>query len=373
MDTEKELMQNEKQMITTELLGLRAGLSMISQYTDEIVSEENKIEEKVQARKKKQYEEESKVAYLEKRLQEERGRSEQLKSKKEELERIWRDPLNIKIWGDYHYKFYEEYSWLDEKGANLAGWFSIVWYTFGAGLPIYLIICIVYACKTSKIKKMIVENATVEYNSAQGQLEQSQASIRNLEKQLKQARARVEESKATFETQMEEEVLPHRQKIQSIAEQAHVINQALQETYGTFLSEADWQNIDLIIHYIQTGRADNLKEALYQVDRQRQNDRIVDAIREAKEAICRHIESAFSRMGQALTLCFEKLDMRIQGLSAQMVETQKATLATSNAMLERLDTQIAATQANTALLEKANASSDELIHDLRYNQKYWVK
>ena len=165
MDTEKELMQNEKQMITTELLGLRAGLSMISQYTDEIVSEENKIEEKVQARKKKQYEEESKVAYLEKRLQEERGRSEQLKSKKEELERIWRDPLNIKIWGDYHYKFYEEYSWLDEKGANLVGWFSIVWYTFGAGLPIYLIICIVYACKTSKIKKMIVENATVEYVS----------------------------------------------------------------------------------------------------------------------------------------------------------------------------------------------------------------
>ena len=36
-------MENEKSMITTELLGIRTGLSMISKYTDEIKKEEEKI------------------------------------------------------------------------------------------------------------------------------------------------------------------------------------------------------------------------------------------------------------------------------------------------------------------------------------------
>ena len=55
---------------------------------------------------------------------------------------------------------------------------------------------------------------------------------------------------------------------------------ALITEFSSVLDPRDWANIDLIIFYYETGRADTLKEALQQVDRQRQNEALIKAIKE---------------------------------------------------------------------------------------------
>ncbi len=45
----------------------------------------------------------------------------------------------------------------------------------------------------------------------------------------------------------------------------------MMEEFNDFLDYRDWQNVDLIIFYIETRRAETLKEALYQVDRRNQD------------------------------------------------------------------------------------------------------
>ena len=39
----------------------------------------------------------------------------------------------------------------------------------------------------------------------------------------------------------------------------------------------------------------------------------------------------------------------------------------------KFNEQISEARLNGALLEKANRSSEELLNDLRYGQRYWVK
>ena len=161
--------------------------------------------------------------------------------------------------------------------------------------------------------------------------------------------------------------------IKLIAERSNSFVHAMRTTYVDVITESDWDNVDLIIHYFETGRADTLKEALQQVDRQKQTDQIVRAIKEASSSISRHIESAFSRMGQALALSFNRLDSSLKTISSQLEKNQRSSIDLNDRLLAKIDEHINITEMNAVLLEKANKTSSELLDDLRYNQRFWVK
>lgn len=158
---------------------------------------------------------------------------------------------------------------------------------------------------------------------------------------------------------------------------------ALEENYQTQITIADWANIDLLIFYLETGRADDLKEALQLVDRQRQTNQIVSAINQASAAICSSIRTGFSRLAGAIKeglsiisyqieKNYRKLDeinSNISTLSSvgNKIAFQQEKLITSTEKL------ISDTEISNSLLEKANRSSDELLNDLRYHQNTWLK
>lgn len=99
-------------------------------------------------------------------------------------------------------------------------------------------------------------------------------------------------------------------------EQAKSLYSVFAEKYSEILDERDWVNLDLIIFYLQTGRAENLKEALQQVDRQRQTDAIVGAINNAAKEICNTFRQESERTRQVIVACTSLIEQKLNTLIA---------------------------------------------------------
>lgn len=134
---------------------------------------------------------------------------------------------------------------------------------------------------------------------------------------------------------------------------------ALAQQFAPVLNIADWKNTDLIIFYMQTGRADTMKEALQQADRQRQTDSIINEVRNATRAIVSEINSGFAALGQAMVSCFSVL-------SSQMSSTHARTMNAMGQIQSQNAELISQAKLNNALQAKANVTSDKLCNDLSY-------
>lgn len=88
----------------------------------------------------------------------------------------------------------------------------------------------------------------------------------------------------------------------------------LKEKYSPVLNPLDWENLDLVIYYFETGRADTVRDALIQVDRQRQTDQIVSAINEASERIHRTIISGFQSLEATVVKCASILSSQLSAI-----------------------------------------------------------
>lgn len=132
-----------------------------------------------------------------------------------------------------------------------------------------------------------------------------------------------------------------------IGREVEIIDHTLVSTFGTILDKRDWENLDLIIYYYETGRADSVKEALQLVDKEKRNDALIEAIGIATNEICRSIHS----LGKVIIQGFSSL-------SAQL-EAQRAQIA--GAMSDILTQQT----LNNALLAKANVSSKQMVEQMK--------
>lgn len=132
----------------------------------------------------------------------------------------------------------------------------------------------------------------------------------------------------------------------------NMLYRLLQKEFSPLLDERDWQHLDLIIFYFETGRADSMKEALSMVDRELQTNRIVEAIDMAAREICSSIERQTEVLQRTMVACCAHLSEQLSS-----IETQ---LAVQNAQLSGL---LDAAHMNNALLRHANDSSKQLYED----------
>lgn len=168
--------------------------------------------------------------------------------------------------------------------------------------------------------------------------------------------------------------------------------QTLVELYADLLDTRDWKNVDLVIYYLETGRAESIKEALLLVDKERQNERIVQAVGTATQAIAQRLDDGFGNLQTQLNYSFhmlgEGLVQATQHLSAQIGQTayavQSLTQAQSEGMHsllsgvqslsgtvgERLDKLSSQGEMQQALLSKANTSGEKLMEDVRKIRSY---
>ncbi|MDE6605215.1 MAG: hypothetical protein K2K85_04245 [Clostridia bacterium] len=136
------------------------------------------------------------------------------------------------------------------------------------------------------------------------------------------------------------------------------VYESLQKTFNKLLDERDWQYLDLIIFYIETGRAESIKEALQLLEREIQTKRIIGAIQEATECICSTIESAAARISAQLGVISNQLS---QIASQQQVQIAQNAEIISQAKLQN------------ALIAKSNVTSEQLMNDVEFIKTYGVE
>ncbi|MBQ8688960.1 MAG: hypothetical protein IJ515_01185 [Clostridia bacterium] len=156
-------------------------------------------------------------------------------------------------------------------------------------------------------------------------------------------------------------------KIKAYASHGKLVYTALRNAYNSTLIEQDWENLDLIIFYFITGRAETMKEALQLVDRERQTQRIIESVRFASREICNSIKNAFAELGSILEASFNMINDRLDSIedSVGSIRAGISSLNESNRIL------ISKTEMNTALVAKAQRTSDELAKDLKYLRDNW--
>lgn len=134
----------------------------------------------------------------------------------------------------------------------------------------------------------------------------------------------------------------------------------------------DWGNVDLLILYFETGRADDMKEALQLVDRQRQTDQITEALRFASNQICRNVERSIQSLGQAIALSFQTLSNQLsqqhRTLARKIEEHSKDLKLSLQQQKEALEhsaaIQVSTQQMNEALFKKISVSSSVLAEQM---------
>lgn len=160
------------------------------------------------------------------------------------------------------------------------------------------------------------------------------------------------------------------------------VKQAMLEESKGVISEFDWQNLDLLIFYLETGRADSLMDALQQVDRQRQTNQIVYSIQEASYHISSAIRVGFDRLANLMSSCFSNLERQIQSVRSSIASLEKTVKVGNQDMSSRInslsgtimretDRLVSAQEINNALMKRSNDNSEKLVSLLKENEKYW--
>ena len=145
-----------------------------------------------------------------------------------------------------------------------------------------------------------------------------------------------------------------------------VLSSALYEQFTKLLDERDWGNLDLIIYYFETGRAESKKEALQLVDEERRKNEIVSAVNDAGRNIAQSINTGFSRLQNALMRSFNELTRQVGKMSENIASLCSAAERQSEIMDKRLGELNSAIEYGNALREKANVSSAQLVDDMKY-------
>lgn len=148
-------------------------------------------------------------------------------------------------------------------------------------------------------------------------------------------------------------------KIQPIQNASNSIYKTLVQKYGSFLDPRDWQYLDLIIYYMETNRALDLRDALLQLDRERQTQQIVNAVQEATYMICKTIQTEMSSLRSTIRSGFSSLQNSINNGFAQLQ-------AIGNAQLAVAMQQLSETQLSNSLIQKSNVTSEQLMNDVHY-------
>ena len=136
----------------------------------------------------------------------------------------------------------------------------------------------------------------------------------------------------------------------------------LKQDYASIVSESDWENLDLIIYYFETGRATTVKEALFLVDRQKQTEAIVKAIENAGNQIAQTIATATVALMQTIKVACTEICNNIKVVSGHLATISAGISSIAGGVSSLVD----AAELQNALLSQANRSSADIAADVAY-------
>lgn len=228
---------------------------------------------------------------------------------------------------------------------------------------------IFYKISNSKEKIKNLEKEYSESSKRQGDYERELRAQEGFLSQIKgiektECRIKVVEEKLVLERK---ELLVAEKKYNDALPHLHLANsvyEALKNEYVPILDVRDWENLDLVIYYLETGRADNIKEALQQVDRHEHEQ----SMEKAMSQINNTLVSGFSEMNNTIIKCASIISTQLQNISLEQRRINENISSLTGSVIN-----VAAFSANTlkqALKEKSNVSSKQLMDDVHQMRIY---
>ena len=150
----------------------------------------------------------------------------------------------------------------------------------------------------------------------------------------------------------------------------NVIASTLYENYSKILDMRDWENLDFIIYLFETGRVNNIKEALLIVDKERRKNEIVSAINNASTAISENINNRFTKLQESLNNRLNLLVKQVEKLSSNVVSLNQTIEIQTERIITDLNKLNTTAEYGNALREKANISSTQLVNDMNYIRNF---
>ncbi|MBO5285798.1 MAG: hypothetical protein J6B16_02750 [Clostridia bacterium] len=161
----------------------------------------------------------------------------------------------------------------------------------------------------------------------------------------------------------------YKDTIKSIKTSSNNLFKTLKETTNDLLDFRDWENIDPIIYYLETGRADNVKEALQLLDTAKQNNMIIETMTNATKQISVTLEYGIKGLSDKISSMSYNL-RKLNGSIIDITDNISLQNQSHNKMLEEM---VSEQRLNNALQKKANCTSVELMketNDLLFRMKH---
>lgn len=155
-------------------------------------------------------------------------------------------------------------------------------------------------------------------------------------------------------------------KIRDIRNNSIAIKQALIETYKDLLNPADWQHIDVIMYYIETHRADSIKEALNIIDSNLQFEQLTNVIVSSAQAVCGYIQRGFIKLNDNLTLSHNIIMDKLADIECKVDTNTNLIGSTAQILAKGIDRQVTEARLNNALVKKAHKQVGELLGDMEF-------
>ena len=350
--------------IIRSLYALRAGLSVISQKADEVKEYEEKISQRKQTRnsyKQAINNSKTKLAKIainnlalqdlydkEKPLEEEKKRKIEILEKKKQKRTPWEKALNklgvvflvLSAISACGFLLGSCHSCISCGKIELPLFAKILGIVCGAN--VFVLLCCYFttlAFGTDSLTKEIAQ-LNSELNNTwtrENQLKTNNKCIPKLEKYIVEC--------TNVLDNIEDDSFDKKQ-ISLLRSDAKKIYNVLVSKFSSTIDPRDWENLDIIIYMLETRRADSMRDALNRTD-----------------LALRHedIKSTLVTVGRQIQNSISTLAGRIGRLSYEIAESGRQT----SAMLGSLNTSMLnASEAERALLEKANTNSRQLMSDV---------
>lgn len=127
--------------------------------------------------------------------------------------------------------------------------------------------------------------------------------------------------------------IPYMRSQEQISADFELINEisrgiTLLENKYSFISKSDWKDIDAILFFLESGRADTLKEALNLNDLKKYKEEIVASVDRVNRNIINGINAVRNDLDYYFNTMFDKLD----GLNSSLVDVAKNISANTSAI-----------------------------------------
>lgn len=248
-------MAKEINELIGDLCALKAGLSILSQNIDEIIPCQNVI------KKQQEYKTNFNIALAEAETATNATRAE-YQEKKAKHDFIVKVKTKQKM-KESDYNFFAVYLAAFALGEGAGGGIGTIILTLLALIfltPIFLISIpfqiIIYFAKKARLKRKVIKELDEE--------------IKEYEKTLLKGERTIKDAYDVREEKFSEadsEIRRQKKRIEEIVKSSNCIYNSLLSLYSPLLSEKDWEELELIIWQLVSGRADNLKETLILCDR----------------------------------------------------------------------------------------------------------